>query len=305
MTFTEFLTLPQYGFLRSAFALCAMASVAFGLIGTFVVTRRIGYLAGAISHCAFGGVGVGLWLKEAIAAGFFGFFALCAADGGDAELARRCANWVDPVGVATLAAVGAALCIGVIQKYVGEREDTVIGMLWTVGMAVGLLFLDRTPGNVSSSITGYLFGDILLISNTDLCSVAALSGCVCVVCLFFFRQLQAICFDEEFARMRGLPVDRYFRLLLTLVALTVVLMLRVVGMVLVIALLTIPAACASRITQRLGPMIIYSVVFCFAGSWIGLALSYALNFSAGPTIILVVAALYGLTVCLTRRKRFS
>lgn len=295
MTPIEILTAPHYGFLRSVFLLSAMASVTLGLVGTFVVARRIGYLAGAISHCAFGGVGFGLWLKQSVAAGGL-ISALFAACGGDPDVwsAR-----IDPVWVATVVAVLSAVFLGILQKYAKEREDALIGILWSLGMAVGLLFLNRTTGYVS--VTGWLFGDITLVSTRDLWTVGLLGSAVCLTTLLFFKRLEAVCFDLEFARLRGLAVDFYDRLLLVLVAVTVVLMIRIVGMVLVIAMLTLPATTASRLTGRLAPMIAGSIFFCFAGSWLGIWLAVALDFSAGPMIIAVESAFYFLVLPFTRR----
>ena len=291
----EILTSPSYAFLRMAFLLSALASISFGLIGSFVVVRRIGYLAGAISHCAFGGIGIGLWLKQLIAAGFGLYGAQWAVRFLPEEsVMTTVANGLDPMWVAVLVAVGAALFIGWVCRKCGEREDSVIGIIWSLGMAVGLLFLDKTEGY--TSISGYLFGDILLISIQDIITVAILGAVVLTLTLIYFEELKAICFDEEFAKLRNLPTERYFQLLLVLTAVTVVLMLRVVGMVLVIALLTVPAATASRLTKRLGPMIALAIFFCFTGTWTGLYLSVLWNFSAGPMIIVVISILYAAVV---------
>ncbi|MDO5567160.1 MAG: metal ABC transporter permease, partial [Planctomycetia bacterium] len=142
----DILTLPAYEFLRNAFILSALASISFGLIGVFVVVRRIGYLAGAISHCAFGGVGLGLWLKKIILVGGFGLL----GNLGNQSL-KNLSDLIDPTWTAVAAAVFAALLIGVIRRVFAEREDTLIGIVWSVGMAIGLLFLDKTPGYASSS----------------------------------------------------------------------------------------------------------------------------------------------------------
>ncbi len=296
----DILTQPQFSFLRSAFLLSAAASIAFGFIGTFVVVRRIGYLAGAISHCAFGGIGFGIWLKQIIAAGALGSISFIS----DLRTAETLSEKIDPVIVAVFAAVLASFLIGIIKDHTGEREDTLIGLLWSVGMALGLLFLDKTTG-YSSSVSSYLFGDAGLVSSNDLKTVAILSVCVLLICTCFFKQLETICFDEEFARLENLNVKFYFQLLLILTAVTVVLMLRVVGILLVIALLTLPPAAAGQLTKRLGPMIGLAVLFCFIGSWLGIYLSFILDFSVGPMIIIIIALLYAAAVFLGRllRKR--
>ena len=257
---------PEYAFARTAFLVSALASVSFGVMGTFVVVRRIGYIAGAISHCAFGGIGIGLFLRQTVASG------------------------IDPIFVAVLVSVGCALIIGAYQLYGKEREDTIIGAIWAVGMAVGLLCLDKTEGY--HSISSYLFGDILFISLRDIYFVAGLGFLVVVVVALCFQRFAAVCFDEEFSRLRGIRTGFYFQLLLVLTAITVVLMVQIVGIILVIAMLTLPAATAGHLTKRLFPMAVLAVIFCFLCSWGGLYLSIAYNFSAGPMMILVSAVVY-------------
>lgn len=262
-----------------AFWVSALASLSFGVIGTFVVVRRIGYIAGAISHCAFGGIGVGLFLRQTVSVGFFG-----------AVASKTFTPWIDPIVVAIFVAVLCALVIGAVQLYGKEREDTIIGAIWSIGMAIGLLFLDRTSGY--NQISSYLFGDIFLISWTDVYLVGTVSAVVLGVFSLCFQRFSAVCFDEEFAKLRGLRTGFYYQLLLVLTAVTVVLMIRVVGIILVIAMLTLPAATAGRLTKRLFPMCVLSVVLCLLCSWIGLYLGVLLNFSAAPMIILVAAAAY-------------
>ncbi len=296
MILLDIFTRPEYGFLRMVFLLSSVASITFGLIGTFVVARRIGYLAGAVSHCAFGGVGIGLWLKQAVAAG--GLVSSCFSFLGTTPSLR--ASHIDPVAVAVVTAVFSALLLGILKKYTEDREDALIGILWSLGMAIGLLFLSRTTGY--KSVNAWLFGDINLVSMRDLVTVLLLGGGVCLTILVFFKRLEAVCFDPEFAQLRGLHIDFYHRLLLTLVAITVVLMIRIVGLVLVIALLTIPPSAASRLTSRLAPMIFGSILVCLLGSWIGIILAVLLNFPAGPMIIVVIALLYFATVAFTRKR---
>ncbi len=293
----EILTSPEYIFLRRVFLLSAIASIPFGIIGTFVVVRRISYLAGAISHCAFGGIGFGLWLSKVILAGSFGMAFLIP----DAGVRQMLSRYIDPVIMAILVAVAASLLVGFIRLKAGEREDTLIGILWSLGMAIGLLFIDKIPG-YTTSVTSYLFGDVLLISKSDVMMTGILATCIFILCLFCFKPLKAICFDEEYARLRNIFVPFYFQLLLALVAITVVLMLRVVGMVLVIALLTIPAATAGHLTKRLLPMMLLAILFCFLGSWIGIYLSYWFNLPTGPVIIVTIVLIY-LLVLLFFHKR--
>ena len=300
---TELLFAPEFSFLRAAFLFTAAAALTFGLVGTFIVTRRIGYLAGAISHTAFGGIGIGFWLKEAAAAGSCGFGTLAVLLwGGENAPARltQLAAQINPVIVAVLTAVASAVLIGLIQRYAKEREDALIGIIWTAGMALGLLFLDRTQRYVA--VSDYLLGDILLISHRDLATILILDAAALLTFGLFFKRFEAVCFDEEFARLRGVRVDVYQSILLFLIAVTVVLTMRIAGMVLVIAILTIPASIASRLTRRLSRVALWSILICAVSAWGGITLSYVLNFSAGPMIVLLLSVLYGITVLATGKR---
>ena len=270
---------PDHVFTRTAFLVSALASLSLGIIGTFVVVRRIGYIAGAVAHCAFGGIGIGLFLRQLLASGALKIAFLVPL-----------AVWIDPIFVAVIVAVFSALLIGAVQMYGKEREDSIIGAIWSIGMAVGLLFLDKTDGYYS--VSSYLFGSVLLVSWTDVLFVGGLGLFVPIIVVICFRQFQAVCFDEEFAKLRGISTGFYFQFLLVLTAITVVLMIRVVGIILVIAMLTLPAATAGRLTKRLLPMMILAVFICFACSWVGIYLSVAYNFSAEPMMILVAGAVY-------------
>ncbi|MBR4833101.1 MAG: metal ABC transporter permease [Thermoguttaceae bacterium] len=284
-------------FLKNVYLLSAISSVTFGLIGALVVARRVGYLAGAISHCAFGGIGFGLWLKQTLATGALGTLALATlfSSGENApQLCERWSSFVDPIPAALAFAVLSALLVDAIRRRAKEREETLLGAIWAIGMAVGLLFIERVDGY--ASVSTYLFGDVLLIGKSDVWTAAALGGAILAVVACDFKRLEAVCFDEEFAELRGVNVDFQNRLLLTLTAVAVVLMLRVVGMAMIVALLTLPAATAGRFTKRLSATIIGSIAICFVGSWLGIWLSFLLNFSTGPTIILVIAIFYALSL---------
>jgi zinc transport system permease protein len=258
---------PDNQFLQLSMIMGGLASIAFGIIGTFVTTKRIGYLAGAISHSVFGGIGLALYLQVAMGM-----------------------TWADPLWGAIFAAVLSALIVGFVSIYAKEREDTIIGTLWAVGMAAGILFIDRTPGYFN--LTSYLFGDILLISTRDLMFVICLDIIVVGISVVFFNRFFGVCFDSEFTNLRGINTSFFYMFLLVLTALTVVLLVRIVGIVLVIALLTIPPAIASFYARRLWQMMVYSVIFCALFTWTGLALSYSFSLSSGPTIIVLSGAVY-------------
>ena len=267
MEFLEALRDPDVPFLRYALLIGLLASVSFGVMGTYVVARRISYIAGAISHSILGGLGAAFFFHVR-----FGL------------------EWLHPLHGAVAAALLSAVIIGLVTLYGREREDTVIGIVWVLGMSVGLIFIAKTPGYVD--LTSYLFGNILLISKSDLWLVAGLDVVVVALAALFHNQLLAVCFDEEFARLRGVRVEFYYMLLLCLTALTVVLLVSVVGIVLVIALLTLPAAAAAGFSRRLWHMMALGVVFCMVFTTAGLACSYTLELPSGPTIILFAVPVY-------------
>jgi zinc transport system permease protein len=265
----EFFTaLLRYDFLQHALIAGVLAGVACGVVGTYVVVRRISFIAGAIAHCVLGGLGVARYLQ--VVHGW---------------------QWLDPLHGAVAAALLAAMVIGVVSLTVREREDTIIGALWAVGMAVGILFIARTPG-YNEDLMSYLFGNILLVHASDLWLMVALDVMVVFIGVTLYSQLQAVCFDEEFARLRGLNVEFYYLLLLALTALTVVLLVSVVGLVLVIALLTLPVAIASQFAGTLRSTMILAALLSIAFTTSGLALSYAPDLPAGATTIVLAGVAY-------------
>ncbi|MEN6406854.1 MAG: metal ABC transporter permease [Thermoguttaceae bacterium] len=266
---------PSSAFLLNALVVGLLSSVSLGVIGSYVVTRRITYIAAAISHCVLGGIGAALWLNV-----------VCGC------------RWCDPMLGGTLAALASALLIGLVSLYARQREDTVISAVWAVGMAVGLLFFAKTPGYVDPM--SYLFGNILLISHDDVWRVAGMDFLVVAIGVGFYPKLLAICFDEEFAELRGARVKAWYLVLLCLTALTVVLLVRVVGVVLVIALLTLPAAVAGHFARRLWQMMLLATLCCMAFVTLGLALSYPADLPSGPVIILIAGGAY-LAVVLANR----
>jgi len=245
-----------------------LAAVACGTMGTYVVVRRITYIAGGIAHCVLGGIGAALYVRQVY------------------DVA-----WLHPLVGAVIAGLIAASVIGVVTLRAKEREDTVIGALWAIGMAVGLLFMSRTPGYAQDAMT-YLFGDILLVRGSDLWLIGGLDVIIVAVGLLFYNQFLAVCFDEEFARLRGARTHAYYLLLLALTALTVVLLATVVGIVMVIAMLTLPAAVAGFFAKRLWQMMLLatglSVIFTVGG----LAASYEPELPAGATIVAFAGVVY-------------
>ena len=245
-----------------------LASIACGVVGTYVVVRRITYLAGGIAHCVLGGMGAAVYCKK-----------VCGW------------QWVDPLHGAVLAALLSAVIIGLVSLRFRQREDTVISALWAVGMATGILFIWGTPG-YQEDLMSYLFGNITIVSQRDLMLVAILDGVVIGISLLFYKQLLAVCFDEEFARTRGLRVEAYYLLLLCLTALTVVVLVTVVGIVMVIALLTLPVAVAGQFARRMWQMMVLAALLSMAFTTAGLAVSDPFALPAGATTIVLAGAAY-------------
>lgn len=274
---TDFLNaVVEHPFLRLAVLMTLLAGIACGVVGTYVVTRRITYIAGAVAHCVLGGMGVERYLQ--------------AINGWEPN---------HPIIGATVAALIAAIIIGLVTLKAKEREDTVIGAAWAIGMAIGVLFIAKTPG-YQTSLESYLFGNILLISPAEVTMVALLDAAVLALILLFYKQFQAVCFDEEFARLRGLRVEFYYLLLLAMTALAVVLLVYVVGIVMVIALLTLPAAIAGMFARKLWHTMTGAAILATFFSLGGLAISYEPDLPAGATTIVLAGATYIVVAILTR-----
>jgi len=260
--------LREYAFLQHALLAGLLGGIACGVVGSYVVTRRISYLAGGIAHCVLGGIGASRYFQEVH-------------------------GWqrFEPLYGALGAALVAAVVIGVVSLRAKEREDTVISALWALGMAAGIIFITRTPG-YNEDLVSYLFGNILLVGAEDLWLLVILDLLVLGVALTFYHKFLAVCFDEEFAGLRGVPVEFFYLVLLCLVALTVVLLISVVGLVLVIALLSLPAAMAGRFTRTLGGMMVGAIFLSIFFTTGGLALSYGSDLPAGATTIILAAVAY-------------
>jgi zinc transport system permease protein len=248
--------LLEYEFMRKALIAALLASIACGIVGVYVVVKRIVFISGGIAHAAFGGIGLGYFLG------------------------------VDPIIGVIPFSIASALSMGVIGRRTKIPEDTAIGILWAMGMALGIIFIGLTSG-YAPDLFGYLFGSILLVSTSDLIMMLCLDAAIIVVVLLFHREFQAISFDEEYATAAGLHTERLYLLLLCLIALTVVVLIKVVGVILVIALLTIPAAMGREFTHRLSSMACISVFLSVVLTICGLWLSYVFNLPSGATIVLV------------------
>lgn len=244
------------------------ASIVSGIIGSYVVVKRIVFISGSISHSVLGGIGLCLWLER-----------------------TRGIEWISPLYGALAAAVISALIIGWIHLHYRQREDSVIAALWSIGMAVGVLFISQTPG-FNVELTNFLIGNILWVTPLDLYILGGLDIIVIVIVTCLHKRFLAICFDEEQARLQGLPVNTLYLLLLVLIAVSIVLLIQVVGIILVMAMLTIPAAIANLLTGRLSAMMLIAVLISGGLCLSGMAAAYHLDWPAGATIALLTGLVY-------------
>lgn len=256
-----FSALAEHRFLQYALVACLLASIGCGTIGVYVVVKRIGFLAGGIAHTVLAGMGIAYFLEAS------------------------------PLAGAAISAVVAAICIGWIKLKLRQDEDILIAAFWSVGMAIGILFISRTPG-YAVDLTSYLFGSILLVSGRDLIFMLALDAVVLAAIAVFYRRFLAVAFDEEFARLRGVNVEVIYVFLLCVVALTVVLLIQIVGLILVLALLVLPAAAATQLAGSIDRMMWAAVALnCFI-TFAGLAISYAPDLPAGATMVVLAGVVY-------------
>lgn len=259
----------QFEFMRNALYAGILTSIICGIIGTLIVVNRLVFLAGGIAHSAYGGIGLAF---------FFGLPYMLGAIG--------------------FSFVVAMIMAGVSLK-AKERADTIVGVLWAVGMASGILLLDLTPG-YNVDLMSYLFGSILSVPRSDLVTMAAIGVVILLLVSYFFRDLLAMSYDEEFAQIRGMPVKRLYYMLIGMVAVTVVMVVQVVGLILVIALLTIPPSISEKYTKSLAKMMLCScflgMVFTTGGLW----LSYRYDMTSGAAIIFLAGVVFFLSLILDR-----
>jgi len=259
----------QFEFMRTALYAGLLASLICGIMGTLVVVNRIAFLSGGIAHAAYGGIGLALYcgwpfLPTTIAFALF-------------------AGWV----------------MAAVTQRAKHRADTIIGVIWALGMALGIILIDLTPG-YHVDLMSYLFGSILTVSQSDLWVMLIVGALLTLLVAYYYQELLALSFDEEFAKIRGVPVKTLYFGLISLLAVAIVLTIQVVGLILVIALLTIPPFVAEKYTKSLVQMILVSsllgVVFTIVGLW----LAYQYNLTSGATIIMVAGGVFLISLVLDR-----
>lgn len=274
MSFFDALVNPSFSFLRNALIAGVLSSVLFGTLGAVVTVKRIASLAGAISHAVLGGIGLSLFLT-----------------------ATMSLSWLTPMLGAIIFALLAALLIGFVSLKAKQREDTVINAIWAIGMSTGVLFMAKTPGYTDPS--SYLFGNILLLSQNDLYLLAVLDILVLLLAWRFYPQIVASSFDEDFARSRGVNTTVFFLALLIVTAIAVVLLQTFVGIVMVIAMLTLPAGTASYFSKSLASMMIFGSLFALLVTSGGITASWFFDVPAGALVVIIAGAIF-LIATLTR-----
>jgi zinc transport system permease protein len=248
--------LLQYEFIRNALLAVLLASIACGIIGVYVVVKRIVFISGGIAHASFGGVGLGYFLG------------------------------VNPIWGIIPFSILSALVMGLVSKRTRIPEDTAIGILWALGVSLGIVFIGLSPG-YAPDLFSYLFGNILTVTSVDLIIMLILDLVIIMVVFLFYKEFLALSFDDEFATVVGVPTVKLYFLLLCLIALTIVVLMKVVGIIMIIALLTIPAAISKQYTSNLKKMIFISILLSAIFGLGGLWLSYQLNLASGATIVIV------------------
>lgn len=251
----------QYEFMQNALVTSLIVSLICGIIGTLIVINRMVFIAGGIAHGSYGGIGLAL---------YFG---------------------IAPMLGASVFALFLGLIIAIITHKNSTRLDSLIGVLWAFGMALGIIMSDLTPG-YNVDLMSYLFGAILSVSLEDMIGMSGVLFLTILFTVLFYKQLLAMSFDAQFAKLRGVNVTLLYFALVALIALGVVIIIRAVGLILVIALLTIPPYIAEKLTNSMGAMMalssLFSALFCF----VGLSISYAFDVSSGASIILVATTTF-------------
>lgn len=259
----------EYSFLQNALLGALLASVICGIIGTVVIEKKMVMMSGGIAHAAFGGIGLGYFLG------------------------------IEPIIGALAFSIFGALSISTINRKVKTNTDVLFGIFWSVGMALGVLFIAFTPG-YPPDVSSYLFGDILTVTRNDINIILALDVIVIAGILIFFNVLKAYIFDEEFAIISGIKTEVIERILFVIIAITIVVLIRVVGIIMTTALLTAPAAVAKMFTYSLKRIMIFSVGICSISCIIGLWSSYELNIASGVAIVLIAGLIYLLATIIRR-----
>ncbi len=259
--FDFFNALTSNIFLQRAVFASLLSGLSLGITGTFVVIKRISTISGALAHAVLGGVGI---------AYYFGY---------------------SPISGAFVFAILSAVVLGFVKIKAKQHEDTVIAALWAIGMSVGVIFMYITPGYQADLLT-YLFGNILLINPAQLYTIAGLDVFVLFIMFLFYRQFVSLSFDEEYSKLRGIKVNLVYILLLCLIAVTIVVLIQIVGLILVIALLSLPASISEMFSKNIFPMMIIACLLSILFAITGLIIAYPSNLPPGAVIVILSGLSY-------------
>lgn len=261
----------QYEFMRNALMAGLLAAVACGIVGVYVVVKKIVFISGGIAHASFGGIGLGYFLG------------------------------INPIIGALFFSLASGVAIGAITRRTRLAADTAIGILWALGMALGVMFIALTPG-YAPDLMSYLFGSILTVPFSDILLMLVLVAVIIGIAVALYKEYLILSFDEEYGTAVGMPVGKLYFLLLAMIALTVVILIQIVGMILVIALLTFPAAMARQFTHNMKTMMLLAVFLGFLFIIGGLWLSYVLKLPSGATIVLLSGTILVVSLGLSRLR---
>jgi len=249
--------LLSYSFFQNALLAAVLTSITCGIIGTYIVTRRIVFISGGITHTSFGGIGIGYFLG------------------------------IHPLLGAAVFSVLSALGIEYMSKKTEIREDSVIAIMWSFGMAIGIIFIYLTPG-YAPNLMSYLFGSILTVTDLEILLILSLTIIVVLFFYLLYKPILFLAFDSDFIKTKNLPVELINYLIMVLIALTIVLSIKIAGIILIISLLTIPQATSNLFFKDFKHIVIYSIVIGFLGSLAGLGSAYYLDIPSGAAIIFVL-----------------
>jgi zinc transport system permease protein len=262
----------QYDFVRNALLAGLLASVACGVVGTYVVVKKVVFMSGGISHASLGGIGIAQFLG------------------------------INPLTGAFFYSLASAMGMGTVVRRTKLPEDVSIGALWVLGMSLGVIFNDLAPGSVPG-LHSYLFGDLSLTSSSDLVLMAALDGVIILTVFLLYKEFLILSFDEEFGESVGAPMEKSYLILLCLIALSVVVMVRAMGIILTVALLSLPAAAGRQFTHSLKKIMLLSVLLSLISTTLGVGLWYEFNLASGPAIVLVSIPLLTLSFLSSRLRQ--
>ncbi|MEG0036611.1 MAG: metal ABC transporter permease [Victivallaceae bacterium] len=259
-------------FLLYSFLAAFGASIAGGIIGSYIVVKRIVSISGSISHSMLGGIGVALWLN------YYTTIHLSSLWG------------------AVIGSVLLALFIGRIHLKHKEREDSVIAVVWSLGMSVGIILMSRLP-SFNAELSNFLLGNIIWVGVNDLKILFILDGIIIVSTVIFHNRFLALCFDEQYMELRGIKFTNYYFLLLSLAALAIVLLIYVVGIILMMSMLVLPISIACRFSYQIPKIMLVGTIINILLSFLGICIAYFLNTPVGPSIALLMSLAYGLSFC--------